>query len=221
LAYNNLGFALMQQAQFDEAASALKKAADLLPAQDPRCEQARQLRQECQQFVTLDARLPAILVGTEKPANAAEQLALAQLCLFKKGYAAAARFFRDAFAADPKLADVVPAGTRYNAACAAALAGCGQGMDADKLDARERARWRRQALDWLRQDLAWWCKTLDNSAQTNAQVQLWIRHWRTDGNLGGVRAEDALARQPDEERLQWVRLWSDVDALLQRVSQPE
>jgi hypothetical protein len=31
--------------------------------------------------------------------------------------------------------------------------GCGQGQDADKLDNQERARWRRQALEWLRQDI--------------------------------------------------------------------
>ena len=48
-----------------------------------------------------------------------------------------------------------------------------------------------------------------------------MRHWQTDGDLAGVRARDALARLPDEEREQWERLWSDVDALLRRVSQPE
>jgi hypothetical protein len=37
----------------------------------------------------------------------------------------------------------------------------------------------------------------------------------------GIRARDALARLPVEERKQWERLWSDVDALLRRVSQPE
>jgi hypothetical protein len=42
---------------------------------------------------------------------------------------------------------------RYNAACAAALAACGQGKDSAKRDAQERARLRRQALDWLREGL--------------------------------------------------------------------
>jgi hypothetical protein len=48
-----------------------------------------------------------------------------------------------------------------------------------------------------------------------------LRYWQTDGALAGVRAQDALARLPDEERKQWERLWSDVDALLRRVSEPE
>ena len=219
LACHHLGIALMQQARFDEAAASLKKAGDLLPANHPRREEARQLQQQCQRYAILDARLPAVLLGTEKPANAAEQIEFARLCLYKKANAAAARFSRDAFTAEPKLAEVVPAGARYNAACAAALAGCGQGADADTLDDKERALWRRQALEWLRQDLAWWGKALDNGdAQTNAQVRQQMRHWQTDGDLAGVRVKDALARLPDEERKQWDRLWSDVDLLLRRVS---
>ena len=45
---------------------------------------------------------------------------------------AAARFYEEAFAAQPKLADDLGAAHRYNAACAAALAGCGQSKDAGK-----------------------------------------------------------------------------------------
>jgi serine/threonine-protein kinase len=221
-AHGNLGLVLMQQSQFDKAALALKKAAELFPADDPRRETARRLQQGCLRYAILDTRLPAILRGTDKPANATEQLDLARLCLFKKQYAAAARFWRDAFTADPKRAEAVPQGTRYDAARAAALAGSGQGKDAAKLDDKERAGWRRQALDWLRQDLAWWGKALDKGdAQTNARARQQMRHWRTDGDLAGVRTREALARLPDEERKQWERFWSDVDALLGRVSAPE
>jgi serine/threonine-protein kinase len=213
---------LMGQCQFDKAALALKKAGELFPASDPHHESARWLQQNCVRYAILDTRLPGILRGTEKPANAAEQLDLARLCLFKKHYAAAARFSRDAFTAEPKRAEAVPEATRYNAACAAALAGCGQGKDAGGLDDKERALWRRQAFDWLRQDLTWWREALrKGDAQTNARVRQMLRHWKTDGDLAGVRAQDALARLPDEERKQWERLWSDVDALLQRVGEPK
>jgi hypothetical protein len=60
-----------------------------------------------------------------------------------------------------------------------------------------------------------------NNAQSKAQVLQMMRHWRTDGDLVGVRAKDTLAQLPDEERKQWERLWSDVDALLRCVSEPE
>ena len=120
-------------------------------------------------------------------------------------------------AAEPKLAEDVLAGARYSAARAAALAGCGQGKDADQLSDKERAHWRRQALDWLRQDLTWWGKQLDNgNAQTSPQVGVRLRRWRSDPDLAGVRAKHALAALPDEERERWARFWSDVDALLRR-----
>ena len=143
-------------------------------------------------------------------------------CEFQGLQGAAARLYSDAFAAEPKLAEDVPAGTRYHAARAAALAGCGQGKDADQLHDEERALRRRQALDWLRQDLTWCGQRLDDgNAQTNAQIRQRLQLWQGDPDLAGVRAKDALARLPDEERERWERLWSDVDALLRRVSVPE
>jgi serine/threonine-protein kinase len=216
-AYYNLGGALLQQAQFNKALTALKKGADLLPAKDSRHEEVRQFVQKCQRLVILDAKLPGVLRGAEKPANAAEQIEFAELCGLKKLAATAARLSRDAFAADPKLAETVPSGARYNAACYAALAGCGQGRDADKLDGQERARWRRQALHWLRADLTWWGKALDKgNAQAKAEVQPQMRHWQTDADLAGVRDKEALAKLPAEERQQWQQLWADVAALLRR-----
>ncbi len=143
------------------------------------------------------------------------------MCHIKKLYAAAAHFYGDAFTAEPKLADDVRGGARYNAACAAALAGCGQGKDADKLEDKERARLRRRALDWLREDLTWWSTVQADGKATNVSVSERLRHWQTDGDLAGVRAKDSLARLPDEERQQWERFWSDVDALLLRVSEPK
>jgi hypothetical protein len=114
----------------------------------------------------LDERLPRILEGKDHPKDAAERLAYAWLCQqnYNKRYTAAARFYSDAFTEEPKLADDLGAQHRYNAACVAALTGCGQGMDADKLDAKERARLRQQALDWLRADLKAYRHMMEKSA---------------------------------------------------------
>src|SRR5262249_59687670 len=122
------------------------------PPGDARRESARQMRGQCQRLSLLDTKLLAFLEGTEKPASAVECLELRQLCYLKKLYAAAARFSRDAFVAEPKLAADVAAGTRYDAACVAALVGCGQGKDAGDLDDAARARWRLRALEGLRRD---------------------------------------------------------------------
>jgi tetratricopeptide (TPR) repeat protein len=214
-AHYNLGNTLWQQAQFDDAAAALHQACKLLPAKDPLREQARQLQQRCQRLGLLDARLPAILKGTEKPANTAEQVEFARLCHLKKLFAAAVRFYADAFAAEPKLGEDVPEGVRYDAACAAALAGCAPEKDADKPDGKERARLRRQARDWLRKDLTWWARKLENgTAQARHSAGQRLQHWQSDPDLASVRDRDGLARLPDEEREQWERLWSEVDELL-------
>ena len=97
------------------------------------------------------------------------------------------------------------------------MAGCGQGKDADQVDDKERALRRRQALDWLRQDLAWWGKALDNGNElTGAEVRRRLHSWQTDVDLAGLREPDALDRLPPEERQECLVLWNDVAAALRR-----
>jgi eukaryotic-like serine/threonine-protein kinase len=139
----------------------------------------------------------------------------------KRMPAANARFYAEAFAAHPKLADDVRFPNRCNAACAATLAGCGQGEDVAGLDETERARLRRQALDWLRADLAAWGHLLDKEPdQARPRVQHALRMWQQDADFAGVRG-DALARLPEAERQAWQQLWADVEQTLKRVDHPD
>jgi serine/threonine-protein kinase len=129
--------------------------------------------------------------------------------------------YGEAFTADSKLADDLKAGHRYNAACCAALAGCGQGKDAGTLDDREKARLRRQALDWLRADLAAGAKQAQSHQPADrVMVRQTLQHWKEDPDLAGVRG-DALAKLSEAESQPWKKLWADVDALLADVSAPE
>ena len=84
------------------------------------------------------------------------------MCYDKKLHGASARLWTEAFQAQPKLTEDMQAQNRYNAACAAALAGCGQGKDDPPLDDAAKARWRKQAIDWLKADLAAWSKILES-----------------------------------------------------------
>jgi hypothetical protein len=180
----------------------------------------RQL-QECERWLALEKRLPAVLQGQAKPASAAERLALAQLCQrHKEFYAASARFYAEAFAEEPGLAQDLRAGHRYNAACAAALASAGRGHDAAKLDDPERARLRQQALGWLRADLGAWAQVLDKApAKARPVVRRTLAHWRADADLAGVRDKAELARLPEAERAAWRGLWADVAAMRQRAGE--
>src|SRR5262249_47538772 len=128
-----------------------------------------------------------------------------------------ARFYAGAFAADPKLAEALRAGHRYDAACYAALAAAGQGADVPKPDGKERARLRGQALGWLRADLVVWQKQADSGlADSRAAAQRPLRHWQQDPDLAGVRGKEALAALPAEERAEWEKLWAEVADLLRR-----
>ena len=108
-------------------------------------------------------------------------------------HAGAARFWAEALAAEPKLGDDRVAQHRYNAACATALAGCGEGKDHPAPDDGAKAILRRQALDWLKAELSAWSKALESDApQGRTVVRQTLDHWRQDRDLAGVR-EPAVA----------------------------
>jgi hypothetical protein len=209
---------LRQQGRFDEALACLKRGHELGSKRRGWPYPSAAWVRDAERLVTLDRKLAAVLKGTARPAGAAEQLGLADVCRLTKRYAAAARFYADAFAADPKPADDLPASHRYNAACCAALAAAGQGADDPKPAPKERARLRGQVLGWLRADLALWHKQADSGkAESRAEAQRTLRHWQQDNDLAGVRDKQALAALPADERAQWQKLWADVADLLRRL----
>jgi Flp pilus assembly protein TadD len=216
-AHCNLGVALRRQGRFAEAVDSLRRGHELgskVPGWP--YPSARWVRQ-AEQLLALDGKLANVLKGDAQPAGVAEQLALADLCQqpFKRLYAAAARFYADAFAAEPERADNLRLGHRYDAACAAALAGCGQGNDAAKLDDKERTRLRRQAVDWLRADLTLWAMRMESGQPGDrAEVQKSLRHWQSDPDLAGLCDPPALAKLPAEEQKACRNLWAEVEAHL-------
>jgi serine/threonine-protein kinase len=218
-AHGALGALLLRRGQFAEARRSTQRCLEALAAGDPLRRAVSGQLQRCERMLALEAKLPAAIEGKASPAGAAERLALAGLCgaPYKRLYLAAARFYADAFAAEPKLADDLAAGHRYNAACAAALAAAGGGEGAAGLDEKERARWREQAVGWLRADLASWGKQVErDTPRTRAAVRKTLRHWLGDPDLANVRDGAALEKLPEAERAACRRLWADVAALLKR-----
>jgi serine/threonine protein kinase/Tfp pilus assembly protein PilF len=216
-AHYNLGRILLEQGQFEQAAEALRRSHEL-GSKKPnwRHPSAAGVR-EAERLLELDSRLPAVLKGEAKPASTAEQIEFAHLCRLKRCYAASARFSRDAFTAEPGLADNVPSGVRYNAACCAVLAAGGQDKDVANMQEKERARWRQQALDWLRADLTWWNKEIDKvNPRDRAVIAQQMQHWQSDHDLASVRDRTALDNLSEAERWAWQELWADVAALLAR-----
>jgi tetratricopeptide (TPR) repeat protein len=215
-AHCNLADVLRSQGRFVEALAAVKRGHALGSKNTSWRYPSAQWVEHCKRLVQLDAKLPAILSGKEQAADSAERIALAELCLMpcKKRYATAAGFYSEAFAAEPIRTGDRASDARYNAACAAALAGCGQGADADTLDTAARARLRQQALDWLRAELAAWRKVLEGDRSKAAPaVRKQMQHWLQDADFAGVRGPQALARLPEAERSAWQKLWAEVEEL--------
>jgi serine/threonine-protein kinase len=161
--------------------------------------------------------LEAFLDGKYQPQDNDERLALLGACQFANRTRAMARLYADAFAAAPRLADDLGAGHRYKAACAAALAGCGQGKDASGLGEAEGKRWRDQARQWLRADLAARARALDADPKAAGKgVREALTRWGKEPDLACVRDPGELSKLAADERKECRALWSAVEALLDR-----
>ncbi len=213
VAHTNLGIALKDKGQVDEAIACFRRAVE----QDPKFAGARSNLARAERLAAARDKLPAFQKGAYTPASKAERLDLAEWCQIKKLHHTATGLFAAAFATDPKLADDLKSARRYNAACNAARAAAGQGEDAPKLDDKERARLRQQALDWLKADLALRAKQLETGKPADrAAVQPALRHWQQDPDLIAIRDAAALTKLPPEEQKACTQLWADVAALLKK-----
>jgi tetratricopeptide (TPR) repeat protein len=227
--HNSLGAAMQLKGDVDGAIAEYKEALRLNTKEPdaivnlPAAERMRKLL----------PRLPGVLAGTDRPASPAETLLLAALCrqASQRRYTAAVRLSEEAFAADPgagggrsimspDAVGIIKHTNRYDAACVAALAGGGAGVDAPS-DAADRASLRAKALAWLRADLgvrrghAASAKPADRETAPDA-----LEHWLTDRDLAGVRDPGPLAKLPAAERREWEKLWQDVKATLADARKP-
>jgi Flp pilus assembly protein TadD len=150
------------------------------------------------------------------PKNAAAHNNLgAILCDVKHDYDGAIACFRKAIELDPNKASY-----RSNAACAAALIGCSRLKDAKPLDDKERARWRKQAIEWLRADLTLLSKQADSGKPSDrVEVAQLLQHCQRDADFAGIRDAKELAKLPADERQACEKLWADVAALLKKAGE--
>jgi serine/threonine-protein kinase len=220
-AHCNLGTELANKGLFAESLASVKRGHELGSKRaNWRYPSAAWVRQ-AETKAALEAKLPALLKGEHQPADNRERLGLAGVCRAKRLHRAAAGLYAAAFAAEPKLADDLKGGHRYNAACIASLAASRQGEDAGKLDDKERTRLRKQALDWLKADLALRARQVETGKPADrAEMRRVLLHWQQDLDLAGLRDKDALAKLPADEQKAFTQLWADVAELLKNADTP-
>jgi hypothetical protein len=100
------------------------------------------------------------------------------------------------------------------------LVAAGQAGDARQLPDKAMVMLRRQALRWLRADLALWTKMAEhNDTGARREVRERLTDWQQEADVASVRGPHALDRLSEEERAAWRLLWMDVAALRQRVEE--
>jgi serine/threonine-protein kinase len=216
-----LALALQQSERPAEGREALKAAVrehdwrkDELP--DPANWVYHVLRREAEGMIL--PRLQAFLDGRYQPRDNDERLALLGVCQATNRALTLVRLYTEIFRADPPLAEDPAAGHRYDAARAAALVGFGLSKDSAGLGEAERKRWRAQAREWLRADLAAWSKLLDGGLKkTRDQVRVKVLSWRWDPYLAGLREPTELEKLSADEWKDWRALWQEVGLVLARV----
>jgi serine/threonine-protein kinase len=181
--------------------------------------QLLELRETDPAMAAFDARLKAIVKGEQRPNDVGERLQFAQRAYDLARLAAAARFWREAIELDPRLGDDRQAEHRYNAACAAALAGCFQTNDDPRPSDDQKTKLRHQALDWLNAELGVSAKLLATASnEERAGIGKTLERWREDTDLRGIRDDAELTRLPETERVAFRKLWADMDVLLKKAS---
>ncbi len=219
-AHLTMGLALSQRGEFDAALTALKRGHELGVKTPGWSMPSAELVAQCETFVALNEKLPRVVKGEAEPKNTRELVQLAQFAHGQKQlYGAAAQLWERLAKDNPRLR-VDGQDQRYNAARAAALIGCGRGEDASAFDEKERARWRRQALEWLRADLEEWTRLTDSGpSATVPALQRELQHWQEDDDLVGLRGPSHVSDLPTDERETCRKLWADVRTLLARNKQ--
>ena len=140
-----------------------------------------------------EARVIALLSGDAESTSWQEVVQVAELALLHLDDHATGsmQLYEKAFALHPPLAEDARAQHRYNAACAAALAG----PDTHA-----------KALAWLREELG----RMEDWLDTGPTALVWrLEHWKRDRDLTSIRDRDDLPQD-------FAQLWTAVDALLER-----
>lgn len=208
--YPLLARALLLQGQIAQARAITLQILKYYPAAHPQRKSMENQLAYCDRLLEWESKWPAILQGQIQAKDPREQLEWAELCVGKKHYLAAARFYAAALAAPSK---TLPK-PYYPAASAALLAASGKGKDTNELKTDEPVKLRNQALTWLQEELARLKKQLATNPKKTDTTRLMLEAWNHSPDLASVRQKELLDKLPEGERKAWNQFWSEVQEVL-------
>jgi tetratricopeptide (TPR) repeat protein len=224
VAHLGLAWGLRFRGQLEQSLAAFRLSQELMGKRGSFLNGAPVARwvREAERLREIDRRWPDYVAGKQKPRDRDERRLLTFECVIRKCYLAAVRMHADGLAGDPAWADDPDAEARYDAARFAALVAAGRGTDAAGLDANERGRWRRQAMDWLQAERVRQAQYLESGSSLDRRVVLIrLRWWQQEPDLAAVRDPAAVTDLPAAERAACQKLWSEVAALVGKARQGE
>jgi eukaryotic-like serine/threonine-protein kinase len=218
LAHVTLGTVLRWKAEFGLASAEFRKALELASHSFLLRLRIRAELLQTEHEADVAARLPAVIRGEQKPKGALDALELAYVAQRTKRFPAAAQLFADSMRDAPRLLAGLVVTNRYSAACAAAMAAAGKGEGDGPIDEKTKARWRSQAIEWLRAELTEVSKDVEKlKREERSALGQTLRDWKASGDLAGIRDDIAVKGLPESDQKACRTLWADVDALLKKV----
>ena len=166
-------------------------------------------------MVELD-EAPAVLRGEDQPKDACRIAWLRLSFATTKTPRRCRGFWTRRFQAQPRLAEDMQVQNRYNAACAAALAGCGKGRTSRRSTSGKIPLAKTGHRLAQGRPGGWSKRSKTARPQARQFVVQTLQHWKADTDLAGIRDATALAKLPADEQKACRALWAEVEVVLKK-----
>jgi eukaryotic-like serine/threonine-protein kinase len=213
--YQGLGSELQARGAFQEALELYQEAdriaSELRNIKEDTKKWVKEAEQRCKQF----EQLKQFDGKKQLPQDPTELIGLANFYRdpFTR-YNTSTQLFRLAFERYPQSLENLQDAHRWNAACAAVLAGTDQGTEVD-LDEKSKSELRDQGYRWLTEHVDVLCKELNQEdTKTGDLARRHLQDILKDQDFESVRTSNSLQKLPESERTKWQALWNKIRALL-------
>ncbi len=197
----DLGLCMRSLGNFPEALKALERADTFDKGQSSVPIQG--LIQTTREMQALFILLPDVLQENGERVSLQQHINLARVCHEIRRYTDTVRLYTQILGRNPT---AIP---RFAIAHAAVRAANGEGVNPPT--PTERPALRRQALEWLRSDLATFEKAIANQPFfIKQEVKKMLEKWLSSPDLASVRDADELAKLTKGEQQEWNAFWTDV-----------